>query len=139
MAKSNAVGTSLKVGTSTSAVAVGGLKSISGVELSAENIDVTDLANSTGYRSVLPSFKDGGEVALEGFFDGDDAGQEALYELMADGDSDTFVITFPTAIGKKWTFTGIVTKFATGFDVDDAVTFSCTVKVSGAPVLADAT
>lgn len=98
--KSNAVGTTIKVGTSTSAVAVGGLKSISGIEASAENIDVTDLSNSTGYREFLPSFKDGGEVNLEGFFDGDDDGQDALYDLFVSGGSDTFVITFPTAIGK---------------------------------------
>lgn len=136
MSKSRSVGTVFKVGSSTSAKAVGALTSIGGIEISADSIDVTDLSNSDGYREFLAGFKDGGEVPVEGFLDGADDGQDALYGLMESGASSAFSIIFPTAIGKTWSFNGVVIGFSTSVDVDNAITFSCTIKVSGKPTLA---
>ena len=68
--KSNAVGTKLLINNKV----VGGLKSIGGIEITAESIDVTDLSNADGYREKLPGFKDAGEVSASGFLDGEDAG-----------------------------------------------------------------
>lgn len=135
MAKSNSVGTTLKIGTAS----VGSLKSISGIDESADTIDVTDLGNSTGYRDFLPGFKDGGEVSVSGFFDGSDAGQQALETLFQGGGTETCKIVFPSAIGKTWSFTAGCTKYTTGASVDDAVTFEATLKVSGQPILAAST
>ena len=70
MSKSRSVGTVLNINSKK----VGALKSIGGIELSADTIDVSDLGNSTGYREFLQGFKDAGEIALSGFYDGDDEG-----------------------------------------------------------------
>ena len=135
MAKSMAVGTTFSINSK----AVGGLKSIGGVEVNADQAEVTSLDNTTGYKEYLAGFKDGGEVPLSGYLDGEDDGQEECYTLLNSGAAKACVITFPSTIGKKWTFTGVVTKFATSVDVNDAITFDCTIKVSGQPVLADVT
>ena len=45
-------------------------------------------------------------------------------------------IQFPAKIGKTWSFKAGVTKFTTSADVDDAITFEATLKVSGKPTLA---
>ena len=132
MAKSRSVGTKFKIG----ADAVGGLSSIGGVEVSAETTDVTALDNITGYKEYMGGFKDGGEVPLEGFLDGVDKGQEAMYTALEDQEEHEFSVEFPAAIGKTWSFKGIVTKFATNAAVGDAVKFSASVKVSGKPTLA---
>ena len=132
MAKSNSVGTKLVVNEKV----VGGLKSIGGIEISAEAIDVTDLSNTDGYRESLPGFKDGGEVAMSGFLDGDDEGQDECYSLMNSGDVVDCKIVFPAKIGKTWSFRAGITKFATTADLEDAVTFESTLKVSGKPTLA---
>ena len=132
MAKSKSVGTKFNIG----AQAVGGLSSIGGVEVSSETTDVTALDNTTGYKEYLGGFKDGGEVPLEGFLDGEDKGQEAMYAAFESQDEKEFSIVFPEKIGKTWTFKGIVTKFATNAAVGDAVKFSASVKVSGKPTLA---
>lgn len=132
MAKSRSVGTKFKIDES----AVGGLTSIGGVEISAETTDVTALDNSTGYKEYLGGFKDGGEVPLEGFLDGEDAGQDAMYAAMEDQEIHQFSIIFPAAIGKTWTFPGVVTKFATSVAVNDGVKYSASVKVTGKPTLA---
>lgn len=132
MAKSKSVGTKFNIG----AQAVGGLSSIGGVEVSSETTDVTALDNISGYKEYLGGFKDGGEVPLEGFLDGEDKGQDAMYAAMESQEENDFSIVFPEKIGKTWSFKGIVTKFATNAAVGDAVKFSASVKVSGKPTLA---
>lgn len=132
MAKSRSVGTVFNIDDQK----VGGLSSISGVEISSETTDVTALDNTTGYKEFLGGFKDGGEISLEGFLDGDDAGQDAMYAAMDDQEEHNFSIVFPKAIGKTWTFKGIVTKFSTSVALSDGIKFSASVKVSGKPSLA---
>lgn len=132
MAKSRSVGTAFNIDDQK----VGGLSSISGVEISSETTDVTALDNTTGYKEFLGGFKDGGEISLEGFLDGDDAGQDAMYTAMDDQEEHNFSIVFPKAIGKTWTIKGIVTKFSTSVALSDGIKFSASVKVSGKPSLA---
>lgn len=127
MAK-RALGTLLKKGT----VSVGGLTSIGGVDMSADTIDVTTLT-STG-RDFLAGFKDGGEVSIEGFFNPSDSGQADLIADFNSGDSDSYSIEF-VSLAYKWTFNAIVTKITTGAAVEDAISFSATLKVSGLPTL----
>ena len=135
MSKANSVGTKLQVNSK----AVGGLKSIGGIEVSADSIDVTDLGNTDGDRESLPGFKDGGEVSLSGFLDGEDEGQNECYTLLNSGEVVDCKIVFPSKIGKTWSFKSGITKFSTSADVEDAVTFEATLKVSGKPTLAATT
>lgn len=136
MSKSRSVGTAFKVGSGASAKTVGGLTSIDGIKVSGDEVDVTALDNNTGYREFLQGFKDGGEVPLSGFLDGDDAGQDELYSLLESGTVTPMAIIFPTAIGKTWSFNAFVKEFSTGVDIDGAITFDVTVRVSGKPTLA---
>ena len=131
MSKSSAIGTKLFVNN----VAVGGLKSINGIEVSADTIDVTDLNNSDGYREKLAGLKDAGEVSASGFMDGADEGQEKCAELLNSGDVVDCKIVFPAKIGKTWNFKAAVTKFATGAELEDAVSFDISLAVSGKPTL----
>ena len=132
MSKSHAVGTQLIVGETV----VGGLKSINGIDVTADTIDVTDLANSTGYREKLAGFKDVGDVSVSGFLDGEDAGQDKCLELLNSGEAVACKIVFPAKIGKTWSFNAYVNKFTTGAEVEDAVTFEAGLAVSGKPTLA---
>jgi len=127
-----AVGTVLKIATST----VAGLTSISGLSLSADTIDTTALDSTGGYRSFIGGFKDGGEVSLSGFLIYADAGQLAIYTAFGSGAVTAFTIVFPDDIGATWAFNGVVTAYTTGAELEDAVSFEATIKVSGAPTLA---
>lgn len=132
MSKSNSVGTKLIVNEKV----VGGLTSISGIKISADSIDVTDLANEDGYREKLPGFKDAGEVPASGFMDGENDGQDECYSLMNSGNVVPCKIVFPSKIGKTWNFMAGITAFETSADLGDAVAFSITLAVSGKPTLA---
>lgn len=133
MAK-RALGTKLKIG-STSPVAVAGLTSIGGLELSAETSDVTTLDSDGGYREFITGFKDAGEVSIEGYFVPETTkGQKELYDLFESGAISGFTIEFPNGLA-KWGFEGVVTGFSTGADLEDPLSFSATIKVSGKPTL----
>lgn len=128
----HAMGTTLKKGVNT----VAELTEIGGVDMSADTIDVTTLSSSNNFREFIQGLKDGGEVSMSGFFyPGDTNGQAALLTAFENGTSDTYTITFPAAMGATWTFDAIVTTFTTGAAMEDAVSFECTVKVTGKPSL----
>lgn len=131
-----AFGTKLKIATAE----VAALTSIGGLELSADTIETTALDSTDGYRTFVGGLKDGGEISLSGFFDGADAdGQQALLTAFNSGASTAMTIVFPTTVGFTWTFNGIVTGFATGAELEDAVAFEASIKVTGKPALAATT
>lgn len=127
-----ALGTKLKI----NSTAVGGLTEIGGLSLSADTLDVTTLDSADGYREFVGGFKDGGEVSVSGYFDNTTGkGQAELYAAFESGDIEEFAIEFPTDLDAKWTFDGVVTGIETGASLEDLVSFSATIKVSGKPTL----
>lgn len=133
MSKSRSVGTKLSVGGKV----VGSLTSIGGLELSSETTDVTALDNKDGYKEFLGGFKDGGEVPVEGFLDGENEGQEAMLEAFESQEPVACSIEFPAKIGKTWTFNAVVTRYKAGdAELTGALKFGGALKVSGKPTLA---
>ena len=129
-----ALGTVLQIG-KTSPVTVARLSSIGGLELSADTIDTTTLDSDGGYREFIAGFKDAGEVAIEGYFvPTTGKGQKELYDLFESGDEEDFAIQFPNNMA-KWEFAGIVVGFSTSADLEDPLSFSGSIKVSGKPTL----
>ncbi|MNO29178.1 Phage major tail protein 2 [compost metagenome] len=135
MGAQRSLGTKLKIGPTASSVAIGQLTSISSPSMSQETIDVTTLDSAGEYREFIGSFKDGGEVSASGFFDPKDAGQADVYEALENSTVEDFIIEFPAAMGAKWVFKGVVTAYTTSAELEDAISFEITIKVSGKPVL----
>lgn len=134
--KSRSVGTSF----SLDGVKVGSLTNIGGVEKTSETVDVTTLDNKDGYKDFLGGFKDGGEIPLEGYMDGENEGQTKMHEAFEDQEPHTFAIDFPEAIGQSWTGKGIVTQFKAGdASLNDPLKFAAKLKVSGKPELGPTT
>ena len=116
--------------------AIGGLTSIGGIEITADEIDVTTLDSDGGYRKFIGGFKDAGEVPIEGFFDSENEGQLAMQTSLDDGLAEDYKITFPTKPAAEWAFKAVVTGFKVGdVDVDGSITFGATLRVSGKPTL----
>lgn len=113
------------------------LSKIGPVGKSRETIDCTNLNTAGGYKEFIGGMRDGGVVALEGnFIAGDTSGQIGLQTDFDGETAQSFVVYFPTAITATWTFTGVVTKFETNFEVNNKVTFASEIKITGEPVLA---
>lgn len=133
MAKVKSIGTTFKMGPTTPTTAVGSLKSISGLEVSADTIETTSLDSTGGFREFIQGLKDGGDVALEGDLDkATTANQNAIYTAYTTGIVQKCAIEYPD--GSKWAFDGIVTGLSTSADLEDLVGFSATIKVTGVPV-----
>ncbi len=127
-----ALGTKFVVGT----YSVAELNSIGGLDISADTIEVTTFDDVDGYRKYIQGLKDAGEVALAGYFKpGDINGQKALQTALDNGTLLSTAIQFPTALSCSWAFSSIVTGFSTGAELEEAVSFEATLKVSGKPVL----
>lgn len=132
MAVSKGVGTKIKQGSTY----IGTLTNIPSPEITADTFETTVLDVSDGYKTFKQNLKDGGEIALVGYYDSEDSGQPLLKTSLDAGTEDTYTIEFPSSIGTTWTFTGIVTNFKTGeANLEDAVGFEVTLKVTGKPNL----
>lgn len=114
---------------------IANVRSISGPTQSAGDIDVSHLGTSGGYREYLPSFRDGGTVTFEVFYDP----SENSHLTMAGGlprhfneqDTDTWTLTLSS--GDAIEFDARVSELSgPNVSVDDAATMSVTLKVSGA-------
>lgn len=126
-----AMGTKLFIGLNS----IAELSSVSGLELSADTIETTNL-DSGGWRQFIQGVKDGGEVSISGYFNpGDTNGQKAIYDAFGTGTVTAFKIAFPSTLGAEWQFSGIVTGVTTGAEMEDTVTFEATLKVTGTPAL----
>ena len=127
-----ALGTKLKKGEQI----IGSLTSIGSIEITVDTMDVTSLDSEGGYREFIGAFKDGGEVPIEGYFRPEDTGQIAMQTSLNDGQPEDYTIEFPTTPKASWDFKGVVTAFKVGdVDLDGAINFGATIKVSGKPVL----
>lgn len=126
-----AMGTKLKIGSNS----IAELTQIGGLDLKADTIETTTL-DSNGWRTFIQGLKDGGEVSVSGYFNpGDTNGQIALKNAFDNGGLLNYTILFPATLGAEWDFQGIVTGIKTDVQLEDAIPFEATIKVSGQPSL----
>lgn len=109
------------------------VKSIGGPNESAEEIDVTHLRSSGGYREFLQSFKDGGELPLTLNFlpiNPTQDGQTGLRADFASGTTYPWKITYPD--GSYLTFDGWVKAIGqAGTEVGSPLELNVTIRVTG--------
>lgn len=127
--------TKTKSGLEVADLIVGGLTSIGGLRIDADEIEVTNF-DSLGYKEFISGFKDAGEVSIEGILKGGtDFG--TLLALQDAGTTEAWTIEFLD--GSTLAFNGYVKTFGTNDGgMTDAVTFSGSIRVSGKPVFTEA-
>ena len=118
-------------------VTVGRLTSVGEIQPDSEEVDVTTLESQGGCREYIQGFRDSGEVELSGYHDAGDAGQKELRAAYAQGVTGAFQVDFPD--GTQVRFSGFVKSHTIGAaEVDGAVGFGATVRISGAVVVTEA-
>lgn len=134
MAKTHAFGTTF----TWNSVSVAGLTSIGGVELSADQVDVTSHLSANGFDEVVLGVLRSGEISIEGFFDyTDTTGQHAMLTDFNAKTARTWLITFPSATGATWTGSGYVVGINIGpATIDGAIPFTARIKCTGKPTFA---
>src|SRR5262245_54547790 len=80
-------------------------------QATTDEIEVTTLDNTTGYREFLPSFKDGGEMGFTVVYDNVEHsdGADTIWQLFQDGTIRNMRIFLPTTTpGVDYTFPGYI-------------------------------
>lgn len=109
------------------------VRSIAGPTRTRAFIDITALDSTGGYREFISGFRDAGTVSLVCVYTRDS------YELLnTDFESDVDVhyqIVLPDTDVTTLFFHGQVTELPLNIPTDDAVTFNCTIKITGQVIL----
>jgi len=131
MAKFAAYGAALLI----NGVEVGQVTSISGPSLSLDTADVTTHDQTTAWEELVTTILRSGEISLDLVFDPADTEHIALLANLTGKAAETFNINFPDSAYTQWEFDAYVTAFEPSMPVGDALTATCTLKLSGTPVL----
>jgi predicted secreted protein len=126
-------------------VAVMGVKSMTGPSISRDTHDTTDMQSPSGWREFIGGLVDGGEVSFEANLlprnetqNQEAGGWMAEFDKTSCDSRGNWRIVFPECEGEAegyLEFEGIVTGQSMQFPMDDLMTFSGTIKVSGRPEL----
>jgi hypothetical protein len=114
--------------------AIAEVKSLSGPNLSAAVIDVTNMDSTNRTREFITSLIDPGELTFQINFLPGNVGQKGIFNDMVAGTRRNYKITWSDAAGTTWTFAGLVTSFQPSSALEEALSASLTVKVTGLPL-----
>ena len=114
---------------STGYTAIAEVNSITGPTKTRAFIDVTSLDSTGGYREFITSFRDAGEVTLEMNFTRD--GYVLINSDFESEGSQPFRIILPDTGNTQLDFDAYVTDISMAIPLDDKVTSSVTLKVTG--------
>jgi predicted secreted protein len=137
-----AQGTLLKIGdggspTETFAT-IAEVRSINGPGLTSDSNDITTHDTSDGFREFSQGLKDGGSLDFDINFVPTIAEHSASSGLLAnylDGGRRNFQMVFPDQAQTTWVLHGFVQNFSINAPVDDVLTASVSIKLSGLPDL----
>ena len=124
------VGTVLQMNTN----AIAEINSITGPNMSRDQIDVTSLDSTSGYREFIAGFRDGGELTLNMNFTRDS--YDDFLIAFQDDSAQAFSVALPDAGATTFTFNGWVTGLGMAVPLDDKVTSDVTIKISGPVTMA---
>lgn len=123
-----AFGTLLKKGATTIAEVV----NVSGPGISADTIDVTHQESSDNAREFIGSLVDSGEVSCDVNFLPGNATQKTFISDIYGKVKATYSLVWSDA-GLTWTFEAIPTGFEPSAQIDDKLSASITLKITGKP------
>jgi hypothetical protein len=143
-------GITMSIGTQGATPAYTPISGLTKVTPPPQKFGTTDTTTlTTGYKKVMKTIPDYGEVTIEGIYESADPGQIALAAAFGtlanstNGGDYPFEIQMPpnlaggqTATGDLVKFVGPVTEFATDQEsAEKEVTFKATIKVNAMPVV----
>jgi predicted secreted protein len=106
--------------------------------MSSDQIDVTSMESSGGFREKIAGLTDPGELSFDIFYVPDNTSHELLLSLLESKAVKYWQLQLPIAPGDSvpsgtWQFQASVTAFEADIPVDDAMKASITLTISGLP------
>ncbi|NBE05930.1 phage tail tube protein [Paragemmobacter ruber] len=132
-------GTILRVGATlaatTATVAVGRLQSVNPPPYSRDVVDITGMDSPGHTREFIPGLIDRGEVAAEIVWVPGDATDDLIQALLTEREPRVWEVAFPqiAATPPVCNFRAFITGWEPGVPMEDKMTASITLKVTGVP------
>jgi len=105
------------------------INSIAGPDKTRDTIDVTSLDSAGGYREFITTFRNAGEITLEMNFTR--AGYEDMDDDFESDDSVNYRVVLPDTGATQLDFAAYVVALGMAVPLDDKVTASVTIKITG--------
>jgi len=121
--------------------AIGNIISIGGPDMSKDAIDKSTMDSTNKWREFFGGMKDGGEISLEINYDGTALGTANLLAAQMTETAQSVALVFPdgtnSTASSDFSFSGFLTALGHAIPLDDKVTQSVTIKVTGTPTYLD--
>ncbi|MGE5553295.1 MAG: phage tail tube protein [Betaproteobacteria bacterium] len=139
----SAFGTLLKIGDGATPTenftTIAEVTNISGPGFALETAEATSHSSPGGWREYIATLLDAGEVTFDINFlptDPTHGYSTGLLRDMVNRTKRNFKLVFPDASNTTWTFAAFVTGFEPSEPIDDKLSASVTLKITGQPILA---
>lgn len=112
------------------------VRSINGLSPASDILDVTNHESQGGVREFKCGLIDPGELTFDLAFQPGEPShgiKAGLQKAQMERSLDNYHLVFPPGIGFTWLFTALVTGVPLAFPIDEVITSSVTLKVSGLP------
>jgi len=106
---------------------------LSGPSLSLETIDATHMESPNNFRELIPSLKSAGEVSFDLNFLPGESSQQGLTTDYLNRTLRNFRIVWTDTGTTTWGFSAYITSFEPSAAIDDKLSASVTLTISGAP------
>lgn len=119
-----------------SGVTVAEILKITGPGMKADMKETTNLLSPNTYKEFVAGLREGGDVSFEGNYLPKEAtnSQTTLRTDFENGTASSWTIVLSNSLG-TWTFTALVSAITPAIPLDDRITFTATLRITGKPVL----
>ena len=113
------------------------VKSITGPSLAGDTVDVTNMDSVNAFREFIAGLRDGGEITFDINYLFANATHGSITGILQDwagtspNKTRNYKITWPDTGQTTWSFAGIITAHDMAAPVDDVITASMTIKITG--------
>jgi predicted secreted protein len=107
---------------------------IAGPLMKLDMKEASNMGSPNTYKEFIAGLRDGGTITFEGNYIPKDASQTPIKADFDAGASASWTIVIAGALG-TWTATCFVQDIAPAYPVDDRITMTGTLKITGKPVL----
>ncbi len=136
-----AINTLLKLGNGASPevfTTIANVSSITGLQLSANVVDVTSHSTSVPWRQKITTLLDAGDLTFDLFFIPSDTGHQQLLTIFQEKNGTTdglrdYQLWFPDGVPTKYQFAAYISKFSLSEAVDNVVRAAVTFTATGKP------
>ena len=106
---------------------------LSGPGLSMDTVEATHTESANAAKEYIAGLIDAGELSIDANFLPANATQTGVISDWQNRTTRNFQIVWPDTANTTWSFTGFITNFEPASPIEDRMTASITIKLTGIP------